>query len=110
MVSEPLTHITQMASSSTNISDDATNGNPSLVSSPAINLTKLLKNNYHVWKAQLIPFFHGQGLFGYLDRTILISPKEVFVVGTSYVIPNPLYEHWQRQDAIVVAILFSIIS
>jgi len=99
-----------MASSSTNISDAATNGNPSLVSFPAINVTKLSKNNYHVWKAQLIPFFCGQGLFGYLDRTILIPPKEVFVAGTSYVIPNPLYEHWQCQDAIVVVILFSIIS
>jgi hypothetical protein len=99
-----------MASSSTNTSDAATNDNLPLVSPPAINVTKLSKDNYHVWKAQLIPFFCGQGLFGYLDGTIPIPPKEVSVAETSSVTFNPLYEHWQRQDAIIVAILFSIIS
>ena len=99
MVSEPLTHITQMASSSLNTSDAAINGNPPLVSPPAINVTKLSKDNYHVWKAQLIPFFRGQGLFGYLDGTIPIPPKEISMVETSSVTFNPFYEHWQRQDA-----------
>jgi hypothetical protein len=110
MVSEPLIHVTQMASSSLNTSDAATNGNPPLVSPPAINVTKLSKDNYHVWKAQLTPFFRGQGLFRYLDGTIPIPPKEVFMAETSSVTFNPLYEHWQRHDAIIVAILFSIIS
>jgi len=110
MVSEPWTHVTQMASSSLNTSNPATNGNPPLVSPPAINVTKLSKDNYHVWKAQLIPFFRGQGLFGYLDGTIPIPPKEVSMDETSSAISNPLYEHWQRQDAIIVAILFSTIS
>jgi len=109
MVSEPLTHVTQMASSSLNTSDAATNAKPPLVSPPAINVTKLSKDNYHVWKAQLIPFLRGQSLFGYLDGTILIPPKEVSMVETSYVTFNPLYEHWQRQDDIIVVILFSII-
>jgi len=110
MVLESLTHVTQMASSSLNTSDAATNGNPPLVSPPAINVTKLSKDSYHVWKAQLIPFFHGQGLFGYLDGTMPIPPKEVSMAETSSVTFNPLYEHWQRQDAIIVAILFYIIS
>jgi hypothetical protein len=110
MVSEPLTHITQMASSSLNTSDAATNGNPPLVSPLAINVTKLSKDNYHVWKAQLIPFFRGQGLFRCLDGTIPVPPKEVSMAETSSVTFNPLYEHWQRQDAIIVAFLFSIIS
>jgi len=70
MVSEPLTHVTQMASSSLNTLDAATNGNPPLISPTAINFTKLSKNNYHFWKAQLIPFFRRQGLFRYLDGTI----------------------------------------
>jgi len=110
MVSEPLTHVTQLASSSLNTSDAATNGNPPLISPPAINVTKLSKDNYHVWKAQLIPFFRGQGLFGYLDGTIPIPPKEISMAETSSAISNPLCEHWQRQDAIIVAILFSTIS
>jgi hypothetical protein len=110
MVSEPLTHVTQMASSSLNTPDSATNGNPALISPPAINVTKLSKDNYHVWKAQLIPFFHGQGLFGYLDGTITIPPKEISMAETSSTISNPFYEHWQRQDVIIVAILFSTIS
>jgi len=99
-----------MASSSLNTSDAATNGNPPLISPPAINVTKLLKDNYHVWKAQLIPFFRGQGLFGYLDGTIPIPPNKISMAETSSVISNPLYEHWQRQDAIIVVILFSTIS
>jgi hypothetical protein len=73
-----------------------------------------LKDSYRVWKAQLIPFFHGQGLFGCIDGTITAPPKEVLIVhskpGTSSSTSNPLYEHWQRQDAIVVAIIFSTIS
>jgi hypothetical protein len=93
MISEPLTHVTQIVSSSLNTSDAATNGNPPLISPPAINVTKLSKDNYHVWKAQLI-LFRGQGLFGYLDGTILIPPKEIFIAETSSAISNPLfYEH-----------------
>ena len=110
MVSEPLTHVTQMASSSLNTLDATVNGIPPLVSPPAINVTKLSKDNYHVWKAQLIPFFRGQGLLGYLDGTTPIPPKEISVTATSTITSNPLYEHWQRQDAIIVAILFSTIS
>jgi len=110
MVSEPLTYVTQMAFSSLNTSDAATNGNPPLVSPPAINVTKLSKDNYHVWKAQLIPFFRGQGLFGYLDGTILVPPKEVSIAKTFSTISNPLYEHWKRQDVVIVVILFSTIS
>jgi len=110
MVSESLTYVTQMAFSSLNTSDAATNGNPPLVSPPAINVTKLSKENYHVWKAQLIPFFRGQGLFGYLDGTILVPPKEVSIAKTFSTISNPLYEHWKRQDVVIVVILFSTIS
>jgi len=94
MVSEPLTHVTQMASFSLNSSDVATNGNPPPVSPPAINVTKLSKDNYHIWKAQLIPFFRGQGLFGCLDGTLPVPPKEVSIAETSSAISNPLYEHW----------------
>jgi hypothetical protein len=32
------------------------------------------------------------------------------MTATSSITSNPLYEHWQRQDAIIVAILFSTIS
>jgi hypothetical protein len=99
-----------MASSSLNTLDATVNGIPPLVSPPAINVTKLSKDNYHVWKAQLIPFFCGQGLLGYLDGTTPIPPKEISVTATSTITSNPLYEHWQRQDAIIVAILFSTIS
>nr|TKS03747.1 magnesium transporter [Populus alba] len=99
-----------MASSTENTSDAAAISIPALVSPPAINVTKLSKDNYHVWKAQLIPFFRGQGIFGYLDGTIPIPSKEISAAATSSVISNPLYEHWQRQDAVIVAILFSTIS
>jgi len=34
-------------------------------------------SNYHVWKAQALPYFRGHDLFGYLDGTISIPPKEI---------------------------------
>jgi len=56
---------------------------------------KLHSSNYPVWKAQVVPYFRGHDLYGYLDGTISIPPKELnfsdSTTGTSQTIPNPLY-------------------
>ncbi|KAF5445394.1 hypothetical protein F2P56_034445 [Juglans regia] len=69
-----------------------------------------------VWKqcAMGKPSVYRRGLFGYLDGTTTIPPIEVVVTNpechTTSFIPNPLYEHWLRQDTIVLAVLFSAIT
>ena len=58
---------------------------------------KLNHSNYPVWKAQALPYFRGQGVFGYLDGTILMPPKELDAphptTGDITKIPNPEYDH-----------------
>nr|TKR99539.1 hypothetical protein D5086_0000189690 [Populus alba] len=70
---------------------------------------KLNHSNYPVWKAQALPYFRGQGVFGYLDGTILMPPKELDAphptTGDITRIPNPAYEHWLRQDSLILAII-----
>ena len=58
---------------------------------------KLNHSNYFVWKAQALPYFRGQGVFGYLDGTIPMPPKELEAshptTGDITKIPNPEYDH-----------------
>ncbi|KAF5467326.1 hypothetical protein F2P56_017159 [Juglans regia] len=86
----------------------------SFITPPAITVTKLSRDNYHVWKAQLIPFFRGQGLFEYLDGTTTTPLKYVDFTNPEshvvFVVPNPLYENWLRQDVIILVVLFSTIT
>ncbi|KAJ0008185.1 hypothetical protein Pint_30274 [Pistacia integerrima] len=61
---------------------------------------KLSPDNYILWKAQMVPYFLGQDLFGYLDCTIPKPPKYVSVSHPeTHVIsetPNLAYSHWLR--------------
>jgi len=68
---------------------------------------KLNHSNYSIWKAQALPYFHGQGVFGYLDSTIQIPPQEIDAphptTGAITKIPNLEYDHWLRQDSLILA-------
>lgn len=62
--------------------------------SPVISITnvvtiKLTVENYLLWKAQLVPYFCGQDLFGYLDGTIFMPPK--IISFENNIIPNFAY-------------------
>ena len=75
---------------------------------------KLHSSNYPVWKAQVVPYFCGHDLYGYLDGTISIPPKELNISdstsGTSQTIPNPLYHQWLRQDSLILATINSSLT
>jgi len=75
---------------------------------------KLHSSNYPVWKAQVVPYFCGHDLYGYLDGTIPIPLKEIDIsdstTGTSQTIPNPLYNQWLRQDSLILATINSSLT
>jgi len=68
---------------------------------------KLNHFNYFIWKAQALLYFHGQGVFGYFDGTIQIPSQEIDVphptTGAITKIPNLEYDHWLRQDSLILA-------
>ena len=94
-----------MASSST--STNSPTPLPSLSHLPLSLSIKLNHSNYPVWKAQALPYFRGQGVFWYLDGSISTPPKEISftdaITGDTTIIPNPEYEHWIRQDSMILA-------
>ncbi|KAA8548738.1 hypothetical protein F0562_000422 [Nyssa sinensis] len=80
---------------------------PSLSNLPFTISVKLNSSNYPVWKAQALPYFRGQRVFGYLDGTILTPPQEIDAphpsTGAIIKILNPQYNLWLRQDSLIFA-------
>ena len=100
------------SSSSSNSTAPATV--PTLSNLPFIITIKLHSSNYLVWKAQAVPYFRGHDLYGYLDGTISIPPKEIDIsdstTGLSQTLPNPLYHQWLRQDSLILATINSFLT
>ncbi|KAJ0035570.1 hypothetical protein Pint_25899 [Pistacia integerrima] len=72
---------------------------------------KLTKDNYLLWRAQLIPYLRGQNLFGYLDGSIPYTPITIpSSTNTSIHIPNPEYVHWSQQDQIILSAILSSLT
>jgi len=61
---------------------------------------KLNFSNHLVWKAQVLPYFKSQEVFGCLDGTIPPPPPELVVSSpTNNIVTtthNPLYNQWLR--------------
>ena len=57
---------------------------------------KLTHDNYLLWKAQIVPYLHGQHLFGFLDASRPAPPQTLTVTtdGTSQLQPNPKFQTW----------------
>ena len=106
-----------MASSS---SSDSTNTiattNPS--SHNLINLhhnttIKLTRDNYLLWKAQIVPYIKGLHLFGFLDGTKLAPPQSITSQssnGVAIVTTNPEFLQWHLQDQLILSALTSSLS
>ena len=96
-----------MASSSSSSSAQPS----SILSMPSVTTVKLNPDNFLMWKAQLVPYFKGQDLFGYLDGSIPKPPKFIFVTHpeTSTVSErlNSAYTHWVRQDNLILSTLMT---
>jgi hypothetical protein len=75
---------------------------------------KLNHSNYSIWKAQALPYFYGQGVFSYLDGTIQIPPQEIDAPHPTTCaitkIPNLEYDHWLRQDSLILATINTVIT
>ncbi|KAA8538185.1 hypothetical protein F0562_027793 [Nyssa sinensis] len=84
---------------------------PSIISVPTVATIKLSQDNYLLWKAQMVPYFRGQDLFGYLDgttskppQTISVSYPETNVISDRL---NLAYSQWVKQDNVILSTLMS---
>ena len=101
-----------MASSSSLTSTVTTTTSPSPTSLTAIHhliTIKLTHDNYLLWKAQIVPYFKGQHLYGYLDGSTPTPPQSltVEVDGDIQVIQNPDLGHWYLQDQMILSAIIS---
>ena len=73
---------------------------------------KLTRENYLLWKAQIVPYLKGQHLYGYLDGSIAALPQSltIEVGGDVQVIQNPDFGHWYLQDQMILSAIISSIS
>lgn len=69
---------------------------------------KLTRDNFLLWKDQVLPAVCGAQLMGYLDGTIE-KPDEMLVEGTTTK-PNPAYAAWMTHDQQVLSYLKSSMS
>ena len=56
---------------------------------------KLTRENYLLWKSQIVPYLKGQHLYGYLDGSTPAPPQSltIEVDGDVQVIQNPDFGH-----------------
>jgi hypothetical protein len=66
---------------------------------------KLSKNNLQLWKLQVLPTIRGAQLEGYLDGSVAVPPKEIYVKtsDTTTKSANPEYANWLALDQQVLS-------
>jgi hypothetical protein len=83
---------------------------PTFFTPPTVNIHELTKDNFTTWKAQVIPYFIGLDLFGYLDGTIPkphITLSSIDATNATSSSPIPAYTHWICQDALILSAIMS---
>ena len=73
---------------------------------------KLTRDNYLLWKAQIVPYLRGQHLFGFLDDSRLAPPPTINITTDeiSKIQPNPKFQSWIIQDQMILSALISSLS
>ncbi|XP_019179939.1 PREDICTED: uncharacterized protein LOC109175142 [Ipomoea nil] len=81
---------------------------------------KLTTRNFLFWRTQLVPFFRGLELLGYVDSktpcppltidTVPTSDESASTATTSTPIPNLAYKAWIKQDQSILSLLISSLS
>ena len=73
---------------------------------------KLNRENYLLWKAQIVPYLRGQHLFGFLDgsQPAPLQTLIVTIVDISTPQPNPDYHAWLVQDQMILSPLISSLT
>ena len=102
------------SSSSTSAGNTATSPSPtSLTTIHHLITIKLTRDNYLLWKAQIVPYLKGQHLYCYLDGTTLAPPRIITIAAddTTQAIQNPAFQHWHLQDQMILnAIISSLLE
>jgi hypothetical protein len=86
---------------------------PTFFTPPTVNIHELTKDNFTTWKAQVIPYFIGLDLFGYLDGTIPkphITLSSIDATNATSSSPIPAYTHWICQDALILSAIMSTLT
>ena len=73
---------------------------------------KLTRDNYLLWKAQIVLYLRGQHLFGFLDNSRPAPPQTLPVTtdDTTQPQPNPGHQTWLIQDQMILSALISSLS
>uniref|UniRef100_A0A2N9GMC7 Uncharacterized protein n=1 Tax=Fagus sylvatica TaxID=28930 RepID=A0A2N9GMC7_FAGSY len=99
-----------MSTSST--TDSANSANPSSHPTPLPHIhhlitIKLTRENYLLWKAQIVPYLRGQHLYGFLDGS---RPAPSSNVAATPDLLNSDLQTWQTQDQMILSALISSLS
>ncbi|GJN16493.1 hypothetical protein PR202_gb03491 [Eleusine coracana subsp. coracana] len=68
---------------------------------------RLTRENFFLWKAQVLPVLRAQQLFGYVYGSIC-APSQFIIEGSGFdarQVPNPEYLRWYTHDQIVLSAL-----
>uniref|UniRef100_A0A2N9J5B9 Integrase catalytic domain-containing protein n=1 Tax=Fagus sylvatica TaxID=28930 RepID=A0A2N9J5B9_FAGSY len=98
------------STSETLISTDHTS--PSLTLVHHLITIKLTRDNYLLWKAQVVPYLKGQHLFRFVDGSHP-CPSQVVASASSdstAVLLNSEFTKWQLQDQLILSALISSLS
>ncbi|XP_071681623.1 uncharacterized protein [Lolium perenne] len=89
-------------------------------SSPQINLgappsDKLTRDNYPLWRSQVLPAIRGAMVDGLLDGTDAAPPKQLVLTpadndNPAKTTPNPAYAAWVSRDQMVLSYLLQSLS
>lgn len=74
---------------------------------------KLTRDNYVLWKAQILPPIRGARLMGFLDGSAKQPAKTLEVVNsdkTKVIVNNPEHDTWLAHDQQVLVFLYNSIS
>uniref|UniRef100_A0A2N9FGA9 Retrotransposon Copia-like N-terminal domain-containing protein n=1 Tax=Fagus sylvatica TaxID=28930 RepID=A0A2N9FGA9_FAGSY len=97
----------------TSVFSNPTDSHPtSLIAVHHLITIKLTRENYLLWKPQVVPYLRGQHLFKFVDGSHL-SPPSVIIAqssGATTILVNPEFTQWQLQDQIVLSALISSFS
>lgn len=89
---------------------------PSIASLGHTIAEKLNRENFLVWRAQVLPHVRAAGMMGYLDGTLNAPPAELIlekdVAGKKELTatPNPEHAVWVTQDQQVLTFLLASLS
>jgi hypothetical protein len=82
-----------------------------LANTHQVVLLKLTNTNYLYWRMQMKPYLLGQGVFHFVDGSVLCPPSHIFYssVGSSAII-SPSFLRWKQHDQLILSALLSSLS